>query len=147
MSDELYDEWFKKYLLQLEKKWALGWKDRGLGHGDWAVIIEDAVETAEHLVVECKTKELAEHIINLHNQSLNKTTVQLYPAASEDDPRSEICHECFYGYPVKPRDITDDAGPTAALCTINHFFEIGTTCEKYKILKEEKKLFIQTYEG
>jgi hypothetical protein len=49
----------------LHKKWTLGFKDRGLGHGDYAVV---TVKNA--LVVECPNKEIAEHIIEIHNAYL-----------------------------------------------------------------------------
>ena len=49
----------------LNKKWSLGYKDRGHGHGDFAVLtVED------DLIVECPNREVAQHIINLHNREL-----------------------------------------------------------------------------
>lgn len=53
--------------IMLDKTWALGFKDRGHGHGDFAVI---TLDTEEELVVKCSSKELAEHIIKVHNDSL-----------------------------------------------------------------------------
>ncbi len=55
----------------LEKIWALGFKDRGHGHGDFGVITLDSSE----LVLECSSKELAEHIIKLHNDSIEKKKI------------------------------------------------------------------------
>jgi len=51
----------------LTKKWELGWKWRGLGHGDYGIITEDQV-----LILPCPSKEIAEHIITLHNNNMKK---------------------------------------------------------------------------
>ncbi len=48
----------------LKDKWTLGFKDRGLGYGDYAVMMDKEV------LVKCPSKEVAEHIIDLHNKSL-----------------------------------------------------------------------------
>ncbi len=45
----------------LSAKWGVGFHDRGHGHGDYAVITVAGV-----LVVKCE-KEIAEHIVALHN--------------------------------------------------------------------------------
>ena len=45
----------------IEAPWSLGFKNRGYGYGDFAVMVD------EILVVECPSKEVAEHIIELHN--------------------------------------------------------------------------------
>ena len=48
-------------------KWSLGAMDRGMGHYSYAVMTEDS-----EMVIECKTdRELAEHIIELHNDKLS----------------------------------------------------------------------------
>jgi len=49
----------------LAKKWAVGFHDRDHGHGDFAVITVD-----EELIAECPDKMLAEHIVEIHNNSL-----------------------------------------------------------------------------
>ncbi len=49
----------------LMKRWAVGYKDRGLGHGDFAIITEDDI-----LVIECPSQDVAEHIVDLHNRTL-----------------------------------------------------------------------------
>lgn len=59
----------------IDKEWVLGWRDRGLGHGDVCVITkpEEGEEAlGGELVIDCFTmpKELCEHIIDLHNKSL-----------------------------------------------------------------------------
>ena len=48
----------------LEGKWSLGVKDRGLGRCDYAVLIGASI------VVECPDREVAEHLIKLHNEKL-----------------------------------------------------------------------------
>ena len=55
----------------LKKVWNLGFKDRGLGHGDYVVLC------GTELIIECGSKNLAEHIINLHNRSLIENEVEL----------------------------------------------------------------------
>ncbi len=47
----------------LSRLWAIGYKDRGHGHGDYAVIVKSNGE----LVVECPTEAIASHIVELHN--------------------------------------------------------------------------------
>jgi len=66
----------------LHSEWFLGFHDRGLGHGDFAVVTEENMP-----IVKCGDtlqstlsgkpaittgKELAEHIIELHNCSLKR---------------------------------------------------------------------------
>ena len=92
----------------IDKKWAVGFRDRGMGRGDFAVIVEGGnyrvdftcpqcgeveediqdgetqcgsctytIEDTEgleivkspggDLVVECPSREIAEHIVELHN--------------------------------------------------------------------------------
>jgi hypothetical protein len=45
----------------------LGFKDRGMGHGDFAVLTNKS-----KLVAKCFSKEIAEHIIELHNKTLKE---------------------------------------------------------------------------
>jgi hypothetical protein len=59
---------------QLEKPWHVGFKDRGHGHGDYAVLVtgEDP-ESYFSLVAEVKCGEqAAQHIVDLHNRSLKE---------------------------------------------------------------------------
>jgi len=58
----------------LKTKWTLGFKDRGLGRGDFAVVTPD-----QDLVIECPSKEVANHIIELHNKSLEKPATETWP--------------------------------------------------------------------
>lgn len=51
----------------LKTKWILAFRDRGLGHGDYAVTIPN-----QDLVVECPSKEVANHIVKLHNATLKE---------------------------------------------------------------------------
>ncbi len=46
----------------IKSPWSIGFKNRGLGHGDYAIMID------EMLVVECPSYEVAKHIIELHNK-------------------------------------------------------------------------------
>jgi hypothetical protein len=57
----------KKNIDFLKIKWNLGFKDRGMGHGDFAVLTDKA-----ELVAKCLSKEIAEHIIELHSKTLEK---------------------------------------------------------------------------
>ncbi len=47
-------------------RWAVGFKDRGTGHGDFGVMVEDF----SALVVECSNFKIAEHIVEIHNKNL-----------------------------------------------------------------------------
>ena len=49
----------------LASTWLVGYKDRGHGHGDFAVITQSGT-----LVVECVDRELANHIVTTHNNSI-----------------------------------------------------------------------------
>lgn len=59
----------------LTAKWALGFRDRGLGHGDYGVIIEASGE----LLLPDVTRDVAQHIIDLHNASLVHENEQVAP--------------------------------------------------------------------
>ena len=47
----------------VNSRWAIGFHDRGHGHGDYAVLLE---ETGD-LVAKVCTQELAEHLVEVHN--------------------------------------------------------------------------------
>jgi hypothetical protein len=47
-------------------KWLLGYKDRGNGNGDYAITVK--IQGKVILVVECPCRDIAEHVIKLHNQ-------------------------------------------------------------------------------
>jgi len=49
----------------MDTKWEVGFKDRGLGHGDFGVI-----NTKGALIVEAPSFEIAEHIVNAHNSTV-----------------------------------------------------------------------------
>ena len=65
--------------VDLKQKWALGFSDRGLGRGDYGIIEElpegndEDLGVPTTLVIERLDRELAEHIIELHNQALERT--------------------------------------------------------------------------
>ncbi len=46
----------------LHCRWEVAFKDRGMGHGDFGVM----TETGE-LVVECPSRDIAGHIVSIHN--------------------------------------------------------------------------------
>ena len=98
---ELVREWEEKIKRRLASEWAIGFNDRGHGHGDYAVIVkqeevEDPLEgltddeieeqyTDEEileiyrkmnpepeLVVKCPDYDTAEHIVKIHNDSLKE---------------------------------------------------------------------------
>ncbi len=49
-------------------KWELGFHDRFMGHGDYGIITGKG-----KLLVPAIDKELAEHIIKVHNDSISST--------------------------------------------------------------------------
>ena len=49
----------------LNSEWVLGFMDRGLGHGDYAVILK-----TNEVVVPCNSRAIAEHLIEIHNHAL-----------------------------------------------------------------------------
>lgn len=85
--------------MSLDKEWSVGFNDRGMGRGDFAVIVkyntlESLLEVVDDddpdleskmkkiideydwsppkVIVKCNSKELAEHIVHLHNKSLKE---------------------------------------------------------------------------
>ena len=44
-------------------RWAVGFNDRGHGHGDYAVLVDGSQE----IVVKAPSQEVAEHIVSVHN--------------------------------------------------------------------------------
>jgi hypothetical protein len=64
--DRMVREEVEKFENNCKKKWALGFNDRGLGHGDFGIIIDGTSE----VVVAPLDSIYARHIISLHNASL-----------------------------------------------------------------------------
>jgi hypothetical protein len=56
----------KQIKLVLNKKWEVGYNDRGHGHGDFAVVATYKGKTI--VIVECPHKTIAEHIVETHNK-------------------------------------------------------------------------------
>jgi len=78
-----------------DKKWAVGFKDRGMGHGGYAVVVargesevvEDDMSVDQLrayvantdnwkppvVVVKCESGELAEYIARVHNEALGES--------------------------------------------------------------------------
>jgi hypothetical protein len=77
----------------ISKKWALGFKDRGHGHGDFGIVVD---EESGGMVVECPNRELAEHIISIHNETCliepKKIPIPSICSCGCGRP-SEYCHE------------------------------------------------------
>ena len=55
----------------MKKLWVLGWNDRGLGHGDYGLMVDGEV-----FLGPIANYDLAEHIIRLHNTWLEQQNVQ-----------------------------------------------------------------------
>ncbi|MHA2428624.1 MAG: hypothetical protein ACXADB_11430 [Candidatus Hermodarchaeia archaeon] len=90
--DELHEEIDKAICEILSQEWAVGAMDRGHGHYSYAVIVkepdpadrlenetdEEMLERLRHyrppqLIVKCGAiKELAEHIVEIHNKGLGQ---------------------------------------------------------------------------
>lgn len=49
----------------IESPWSIGFKDRGFGFGDFAVMVDEM----PIVIAECPNREVAEHIIELHNHA------------------------------------------------------------------------------
>lgn len=49
----------------ITKPWTLGWRDRGLGHGDYGIMVGGKL-----MIGDLACGDLAEHIIDLHNRWL-----------------------------------------------------------------------------
>ena len=66
---EDYDkEYDRRFEALLKAKWSLGFKDRGMGHGDFAVVTKALKR--DILIVECPNRAIAEHIIEAHNGTI-----------------------------------------------------------------------------
>ena len=79
MKSEIVQEWEEHQKQILASEWTVGFHDRGMGHGDFGVILEQTTEEIESLaapivVVKCETKELAEHIALAHNEKLKASS-------------------------------------------------------------------------
>lgn len=55
----------------LSKEWAVGFRDRGQGYGDFGIVIKDT----NVLVLECPNREIAHYIVGLHNLALIAATI------------------------------------------------------------------------
>lgn len=66
--DQAVEDLKKKEKKMLSSVWDIGFRDRGLGHGDFGVIVKKTGE----IVVECPNHAIAGHIVELHNNSIKK---------------------------------------------------------------------------
>lgn len=69
---ELVKAWEVENKRRLESVWAVGFMDRGHGHGSFAVILKDdeMADPEENFCLKCQDRGMAEHIVKLHNDSL-----------------------------------------------------------------------------
>ena len=67
--DKMIAEAADKINSVIDVEWDLGFQDKGHGHLNFAVIVKDK----ETLVVECESKEIAEHIVEIHNKRKENT--------------------------------------------------------------------------
>jgi len=98
----------------LEKRWALGFRDRGHGHGDFAVIVEGSDE----LIVKTPSQEVAEHIMTTHNSLLDEGKCPLCMHATHEPGKCDVLH-------IYARGPNDPPGNQLCLCC--HDFTIQTT--------------------
>jgi hypothetical protein len=70
--------------------WELGWRDRGMGHGDYGVMDDKG-----NLICLDIPKEIAQHIIDLHNVSLKKQPIV---DKLVDDIVRSVVHDLHEGY-------------------------------------------------
>ena len=54
----------------INQRWELGFHDQGMGRGDFAVICNWEKREFPVVIVKCPTKEIAEHIVDTHNESI-----------------------------------------------------------------------------
>jgi len=52
----------------INEMWAVGFHDRGLGHGDYGVVVKSSNE----LIFGRVDKELAFHLVEIHNKNVNE---------------------------------------------------------------------------
>lgn len=52
----------------INHEWTVGFQDRGMGHGDYAVMTKET----NLVIAECATAQIAQHICDIHNKSLEE---------------------------------------------------------------------------
>ena len=67
-GDGWAEEYDRRIKLIRESRWSLGFKDRGLGHGDFGVLYK--LDGEDRLLLECDGRELAEYLIEMHNNEV-----------------------------------------------------------------------------
>ena len=91
---EYWDKWIEQHEAPFKElitqKWGVGFNDRGMGHGDYGIVVDTPEITDEEfdkmteeeitksnvppvLVIGPLDKIVAEHIVEVHNASLNIT--------------------------------------------------------------------------
>ena len=71
--DDYVKELGKRIKTVTKCKWFVGFRDRGLGHGDFAVMTK--FKGKDILVVECSDREIADHICKVHNEASQKRKI------------------------------------------------------------------------
>ncbi len=97
----------------LEKRWALGYRDRGMGRGDFAVVVEGSDE----LIVKTHLQEVAEHIITTHNSLLDEGKCPVCMHATHEPGKCVV----LYVYERGPSD-----PPGNQWCLCGHDFKTHT---------------------
>ena len=57
----------KRLKVVMKRKWFVGFNDRGIGHGDFAVMVK--FKGSNIIVVQCPCREIADHIVRTHNET------------------------------------------------------------------------------
>ena len=111
--------------MNLNKKWSLGFKDRGHHHGDFAVIekqseVEVLARQATTLVVEATNRELADHIIQVHNQQVDLTKALERSVMAIDDWLHQYAGEFCDEHDVKEtgKRISQNGGTLAYIADV-----------------------------
>jgi hypothetical protein len=65
--DKLIEAQIKDWL---NEEWAVGFKDRGMGHGDYAVVLKS--DNTIIIAESGNSPHVAEYLVKLHNESLEK---------------------------------------------------------------------------
>ena len=60
----------------IKLRWEVGFHARGMGRGDFAVICNWDKREHPVVIVKCPTKEIAEHIVDTHNEHQSVITTE-----------------------------------------------------------------------
>ena len=68
---------------RLSSKWVVGAMDRGMGHYNFAVIVQSDSLGTDKPIVTCPDRDTAEHIVKVHNDALDNNAVLALKAIME----------------------------------------------------------------